>query len=76
MSSIELKKRLIEKIRLTDDKMLLEEAYRLLEANTDETDHYILNDGQKNILEESRVEIKTGKYLTNDDANKEIEGWF
>jgi hypothetical protein len=43
MSTIELRKRLIEKIQLTDDDKLLEEASRLLEVEIELSDVYIIN---------------------------------
>jgi hypothetical protein len=43
MSTIELRKRLIEKIQLTDDDKLLEEASRLLEVEIELSDIYIIN---------------------------------
>ena len=60
MSTIELRKLLIEKIRLTDDDKLLEEASRLLEVEIEESDVYILNDQQKEAIEEGRKQISMG----------------
>ena len=54
MSTIELRKLLIEKIQLTDDNKLLEEASRLLEVEIVESDIYILNDKQKIAIEKER----------------------
>jgi hypothetical protein len=36
MSAVELKKRLIDKIQKTDNESILEEAYRLLELETED----------------------------------------
>lgn len=76
MSTIELRKRLIDKIQKTDDDMLLEEAYRLLEMEVDELDIYSLSNSQKEAIELSRQQIKEGKYLTDEQANKEIDEWL
>ena len=73
MSTIELRKLLIEKIQLTDDDKLLEEASRLLEVEIDESDVYILNDKQKEAIEEGRKQIINGEYLTDEESNKEID---
>ncbi len=40
MSTIELRKRLIDKIQKTDNENLLEEAYRLLELETQDIEVY------------------------------------
>jgi predicted transcriptional regulator len=76
MSTIELRKLLIEKIQLTDDNKLLEEASRLLEVEIVESDVYILNDKQKMAIEEGRKEIINGEYLTDEESNKEIDEWL
>lgn len=76
MSTIELRKLLIEKIQITDDDKLLEEASRLLEVDIDESDVYILNDKQKEAIEEGRKQIINGEYLTDEESNKEIDEWL
>ena len=76
MSTIELRKLLIEKIQLTDDNKLLEEASRLLEVEIVESDIYILNDKQKIAIEEGRKQIINGEYLTDEESNKEMDEWL
>jgi predicted transcriptional regulator len=76
MSTIELRKLLIEKIQLTDDDKLLEEASRLLEVEIEESDVYILNDKQKEAIEQGRKQIIKGEYLTDEESNKEIDEWL
>ena len=76
MSTIELRKLLIEKIQLTDDDKLLEEAFRLLEVEIEESDVYILNDKQKEAIDEGRKQIINGEYLTDEDSNKEMDEWL
>jgi predicted transcriptional regulator len=76
MSTTELRKLLIEKIQLTDDNKLLEEASRLLEVDIEEPDVYVLNDKQKQAIAEGRKEIINGAYLTDEESNKEIDEWL
>ena len=76
MSTIELKKRLIDKIQKTENEGLLEEACRLLELETSDIEIYKLSDNQKLIVEESRQQIKNGQFLTDEQANKEIDEWL
>lgn len=76
MSTIELRKLLIEKIQLTNDDKLLEEASRLLEVDIEESEVYILNDKQKEAIEEARKQIIKGAYLTDEESNKEIDEWL
>jgi hypothetical protein len=76
MSTVELRKRLIDKIQKTDDDQLLEEACRLLEMEEEEMDIYKLSDAQKEAIALSRQQIKEGKYLTDEQANQEIDEWL
>lgn len=76
MSTIELKKRLIDKIQKTENEGLLEEAYRLLELETSDIEIYKLSDNQKLIVEESRQQIKNGQFLADEQANNEIDEWL
>lgn len=76
MSTIELRKRLIDKVQKTQDERVLEEAYRLLELETEDIDIYKLDDGQKKAIGQARQQIKDGQFLTNDQANREIDEWL
>jgi tRNA A22 N-methylase len=76
MSTVELRKRLIDKIQKTKDERILEEAYRLLEIETEDIEIYRLNDDQKKAISEARQQIKNGQFLTEEQANKEIDEWL
>lgn len=76
MSTLKLRKKLIEKIQKTDDDNLLKEAYRLLELDAEDIEIYKLSDDQKQIVNEAKHQIQNGKYLTNDQADKEINEWL
>lgn len=76
MSTVELRKRLIDKIQTTKDERILEEAYRLLEIETEDIEIYKLNDDQKKAINEARQQIKNGQFLTDEQANKEIDEWL
>jgi hypothetical protein len=72
MSTIELRKRLIDKIQKTDNKNILQEAYRLLELEAEDIEVYKLSDDQKRVVNEARQEIKDGKFLTDNQADKKL----
>ena len=76
MSTVELRKRLIEKIQKTENENLLLEAYRLLELENEDLEVYKLSDEQINVVNEARQQIKNGQYLTDDQANKDIDEWL
>jgi hypothetical protein len=76
MSTVELKNRLIEKIQNSDNNTLLEDVYRLFELENQSLEIYELNESQLDAVNEAREQIKTGKYLTSDQAEKEIDEWL
>jgi hypothetical protein len=76
MSTGELRRRLIEKIKMTENDELLQEAYRLLELETEDIEIYKLTKEQRIAIAEGRLQIKNGKSLTDDQANNEIDGWL
>ena len=76
MSAVELKKRLIDKIQKTENEDLLEEAYRLLQLETEDIEIYKLTGDQKKAIDEARNQIKNGQFLTDEQVNKEIDEWL
>ncbi len=76
MSTIELKKSLIDKINSIDDKNLLQDIYRLINIEIDKPEIYQLNEEQLNIINEAQEQIKKGIYLTQKEADKETEEWL
>ncbi len=76
MSTIELRKKLIEKIKKTDNENLLEEVYRLLEIETGNIEIYKLNSLQRKKIAAAKEQIKNGQFLTEKEANKEINEWL
>ena len=76
MSAVELKKRLIDKIQKTENEDLLEEAYRLLQLETEDIEIYKLTGDQKRAIDEARNQIKNGQFLTDEQVNKEMDEWL
>ena len=76
MSSAELKKRLIDKIQKTDNENLLQEAFRLLQLESEDIEVYKLSDEQRSAVNEAREQIKRGEFLTDDEANKDVDEWL
>lgn len=66
---------LIKKISSTTDERILQEVNRLLETGADE-DIYRLTPEQIAGIEESKEQIKNGQFLTNEEANKEMQEWL
>jgi GTP-binding protein EngB required for normal cell division len=78
MSTTELKEKLIDKIQHTDDENILAEVNRLLGIETDNEsdDVFVFSETEKIKIEEARLQIKNGDFLTHDEANKEIDEWL
>ena len=76
MSTIELKRRLMDKIQKTENEELLAEVYRLLELETEDIEIYKLNYNQRNAINEARQQINSSQFLTDEQSNKEIDEWL
>lgn len=76
MKTIEIKKKLINEINLSKNKNLLEEFYHFLNLENEIQQIYKLNMEQKSAIVEAREQIKNGDYLTNEQANEEIDEWL
>ncbi len=71
-----MKQELIDKIKSTKDGNLLEEVYRILEIGTQEVDKIVLSNEQKESIDKGIEDIENGNYLSNEDANSDIEEWL
>ena len=76
MSTVELKERLINKILHTESPELLGEVFRLLEIENEEMEVIKLSDQQKQAILQGQEDIKNGRFLTNEQADKEIDEWL
>lgn len=76
MKTVEIKKKLINEINLSENKDLLEEFYRFLNLENETPEIYNLTADQNSAITEAREQIENGDYLSNERANQEIEEWF
>jgi hypothetical protein len=76
MTPIEIKQRLIDRIKETTDNSLLEELYGILSKENDDSTIYMLSEQQKVAIRESRKDIENGRVITHEQANAEIEEWL
>lgn len=76
MTAKELKKRLIHRIDKSDNSELLEEMYRLIANEEADIDVYELSEEQIKAVEEGQLEYKNGEFLTEDQAEKDINEWL
>ena len=47
-----------------------------LKFESEDMEVYKFSEGQKNAVNEARQQIKNGQFLTDDEANKEINEWL
>jgi len=76
MSTAEFKKNLIEKIKKIDNEDLLNDVNRLIDLETSNNDIYVLNEEEEQAIAEAENQIKNGRFLTNEEAKKDIAEWL
>lgn len=76
MTTTELKRKLIIKINNLENNMLLEEISRLAGVEDEETGIYSLSEEQKEAVEQAQEQYLKGEFLSNKEANKEIDEWL
>lgn len=74
MTTFELKKLLISRIKEIDDTSFLNEIKSLLESKSSEK-MLMLTSEQKNEIKESKKEIKKGHFIDQSDLDKAVEKW-
>lgn len=72
----DLKHKLILKINQTNDDSLLEEMYRLIAVDESELEILELTPEQRKAIEIGQKQYKEGKYLSQKQADKEIDEWL
>ncbi len=76
MKTIDIKNKLINEINLSKNKNLLEELYHFLNLDNEIQETYKLNAEQRSAIAEAREQIKNGDFLTNEQADQEIDEWL
>lgn len=75
MPATNIKEILINKIKETNDPLLLEEVSALFELQEPES-IYEVNDAQKKKLEEAKAQIKNKQTLSDEQADKDTDEWL
>jgi hypothetical protein len=78
MSVDELKQRIISRIVAIQDEDVIQHVYDLLETELGhfEEKEYELTPEQMQIVEEARAQYRSGEYLTDEEAEKDLDEWF
>ncbi|PZF74267.1 hypothetical protein [Taibaiella soli] len=75
MSVNELQQRIIDEVLKMESPELLEKFYKLLEMEKEEY-VYQLSEERKLIIREAQAEYKAGKYITQEELDKELDEWL
>lgn len=75
MPASDIKNRLINKIKETDDPVILEEVSPLLELHEPES-VYEVRDAQKKKIEEAKEQVKKNQTLSDEQADNDTEEWL
>jgi len=75
MPDTNLKEKLINKIKETNDPVILEEVSNLFELQEPDT-IYQVNEEQKKAIEEAKNQIKDKQTLSDEQADKDIDEWL
>ncbi|XZF15219.1 hypothetical protein ACTHGU_03715 [Chitinophagaceae bacterium MMS25-I14] len=77
MSVEELKTKIISRIEAINDQDVIQYVYDLLQSELGpEKDHYELTPEQLQIVEEARAQYRRGEFLTDEEAEKDLDEWF
>lgn len=76
MTTLQLRDQVIGKLSQINDDRLLAEVFRMLENAEDDTDVYQLSQGHNMAVEEGIIQLNQGNFLTNSQANQEIDKWL
>jgi len=76
MTVLELKKRIIGKIKNSEDTELLEEVYRLMNTDDEDSKVYVLSEEQKSVVEEAIKQLDNGEFLSGEESDVEVKKWL
>jgi hypothetical protein len=76
MTTQELKHKIIDKVNSIKDDDLLIEVMTLLEDKEESTEIHRLSTDHKKAIHKAIEEIENGNFITNEQANKEIQEWL
>ena len=73
---VDLKEKLIKKIKEINSPDVLQEIHRLLEMGFEDQEIYQLSEEQKSVVNEAQEQIRKGEFISNEKANEEVKEWL
>ena len=75
MSSIEIKRKIINQLSKIEDVSFLKAIKSLVDSKA-QGSTYQLSDIQKKRIQEGREQLRKGQAISDEDLQKEIDQWF
>lgn len=75
MTTVEIKKKLIKRINDSENELLLEEIFRLMEGD-DPNGIMYLSDDQKATVREGQEDYRLGRIISQEDLDREVDEWL
>jgi predicted subunit of tRNA(5-methylaminomethyl-2-thiouridylate) methyltransferase len=76
MNVAEIKSNIINKITSTEDLLMLEQITEILGISLPKKEIYVLTDEQLIIVNESSEQFRKGDFLTEEEAENDIQKWL
>jgi hypothetical protein len=76
MTTLQIKNKLIRSIKSVQNPEMLEDLYRLLNIEVENIEKLKVPAHVKKSIAKGQKDIKEGKYLTNKQADTEIDQWL
>lgn len=77
MTTLQIKNKLISKIKSTEDKAILEVVYKMLDFDPDTKSKPLkLSAGQKASIAKGQKDVREGRVLSDKQVNSEMKKWL
>ena len=76
MSVTELKLQIINKISSIEDKLVLQEIFKLVEIESEMDSIYRLTNEERKSLEAGLNDVKKGRVYSSEDADNMVKEWL
>jgi hypothetical protein len=76
MNVAEIKSNIINEISSLDDILKLEKITKILGIGMPKKDIYVFSEEQQNRVNESIAQYESGNFMTDEEAEKDIQKWF
>lgn len=76
MTTLQIKNKLIRNIKSIENPKVLEDLYRLLNIEVEDIEKLRIPAHIKKVVTKGQKDIKEGRFLTNKQADFEIDKWL